>query len=82
MNGTTVFVKGYSASVRMHVENTECTDYPVPPANYFEPQSHKSLVVNSWNEKKIIPLTASPATGLTENDNATIHNNRFLRRRQ
>ena len=51
LNGTTVFVKGFSASVRMQVEMSNapsfCGGLPVPPANYSEPRSHKSLVMNS-----------------------------------
>ena len=50
---------------------------PVPSANYSEPQSHKSFVVNSGKEKQLFPW---PRIGLAENDNATIHNSRFLRK--
>ena len=55
MIGTTVFVKGYSASVRMHVEMPNapsfCSNLLVPPAIYSEPQSLKSLVMNSCKKK-------------------------------
>ena len=50
MNGTTVFVKGYSANVRIHVETSNAPVPPVTSANYSEPQSLKSLVMNSWKE--------------------------------
>ena len=76
LNGTTVFMKGYSASVRMHVE-TPNAPILVPPANYSEPQFHKSLIMDSCKEK-IIPLTSSPVNGLVKHDNATIHNNPCL----
>ena len=67
LNGTTVFVKGYSASVRMHVETPNA---PVP--SYHQQitpnhSSHKSLVMNSCKG------TASSETRLVEIDKATIH---------
>ena len=55
LNGTAVFVKGYSAGVRMHVETSNAPFFavvPVPPVNYSEPQFHKSPVMNSCKEKK------------------------------
>ena len=55
MNDTTVFVKGYSASVRMHIEMPNVPVVPVPPVNYSEQQSHKPLVMNSCKEKQLFP---------------------------
>ena len=63
MNGTTVFVKGYRASVRMQVETPNTPVPPVPPANYSEPQSHELLVMNSCNEKRLF-LWPKPITRL------------------
>ena len=56
MNGTTVFVKGYSASVgRMHVETLNApgprTNLQITPNH----RSHKSLIMNSCKEKQFSP---------------------------
>ena len=56
MNGTTAFVKGYRAGVRMHVETPNT---PVPPYHQqITPnhRSHKPLVVNSCKEKQFPPV--------------------------
>ena len=45
-----------------------CSGSAVPPANYSEPRSHKSLVRrDNYSPRRV-----------AETDNATIHNNRFL----
>ena len=76
MNCTTVFVKGYSVSVRMHVAtfSLQC-----PPYCQRITPNHSSI--NRLLDETIIPLAASPETGLAETDNATFHDNRFLVRR-
>ena len=56
LNGSNVSVKGYSASVRMQVENATIHHFlqrsSVPPATYSEPQSHKLFVMNSNASRK------------------------------
>ena len=79
LNGTTVFVKGYNASVRIHVETPNARSFNSAPY-------HQRIIPNHGiiNRLLWIPLRRnnypSLVNGLAENDNATIHNNGFLER--
>ena len=49
MNGITVFVKGYSTSLRIHVETPNASISPYQPANYSESQVFFQVKI-SWSE--------------------------------
>ena len=55
LNGTTVFVKDYSASVRMHDETPNTSISPYHKQITPNHRSHKSLVMNSCKEKNYSP---------------------------